>query len=104
MAAVSPAHPVPRITVSRMEFAFSMPFLRFTGCLFGLSRSLAGRTRGMAGAGFAGAGEPGHVGANHSSQFQGLAILGHDFRGLAEKRLVRALVGILAAGQHDGTL
>src|SRR5579871_781743 len=96
MAAVRPEQPVPRITVSRMEFSIaSIRFMTFNlvsvlCCRLFLGRC-AGCRRWI---------EPCNIGAERRTQSQCGAILRHDFRGLVKRGFVGALVNILAACEH----
>src|SRR5262249_5062175 len=102
MAAVRPAQPVPRITVSRTEFSIaSIRFMLFDmvsglfRCRLLLGNALCARRRGV---------QPGNVRAEGGAQPQRGAILRHDFRSLVKNRIIRALVGLRTAGQHGGAL
>src|SRR5437588_12338257 len=93
MAAVRPAQPVPRTTVSRTEF--SIASIRFM--TFDIVSRLPGSLLLALGHGSGRGVKPGNVCAEGRAQPQRRAILRHDLRGVAKHRLIRALVSLLAA-------
>src|SRR5450432_4691046 len=106
MAAVSPAKPVPRITVSRTEF--SIASIRFVTFDFSFSPSsglfLPGGGAGRAGLGGLRCIDPVDVTAKRVAQGHGFAIFGHDVSCLVKQRLVGVLVLFRAACEHNGGL
>src|SRR5262249_31681458 len=104
MAAVKPAQPVPRITVSRTELSLLIALIRLAVSRFdatGLLGLLFRRGRRPSVLRGVVAAEPGNIGAERAAQSQHLAVLGHDVGSLAEQRLVRALVRAFTPRQHD---
>src|SRR5438270_3656334 len=101
MAAVRPEQPVPRITVSRTEF--SMALIGFMA--FDMDSGLFPRLLPVdAPGGFGSGAEPADVRAESRAQPQRAAIPRHDLRSAAENAVIRALVGLLAAGEPGGAL
>src|ERR1051326_7907913 len=99
MAAVRPAQPVPRTTVSRTEFSIAFRFMSFD-IVSGLLRCLFFMCCAAIGRGV----EPGNVRTEGRPQPQRRAILREYLRGAKKYRLIRALVDLLAARQAGGAL
>src|SRR5216684_5021101 len=102
MAAVRPAQPVPRITVSRTEFSiiflsFWSTWVRFarfelgSGLLTRFAQGMRGRRRLVAGH------QPCNIGTECGAQSHGRAIAGHDVRRLFEDWFINRLIAAFTA-------